>query len=241
MSERLTSNVRKLHNGCENSKKSPTRRKLQSDDKGDGVGGVASDSQCVRRRVGRPATVRWFRDSVGRKYRCDYGYKSWVYTAFSLEDCEIIQSFQPELHVVGTELCPTTKRIHYQGVFRCREGKSLDGLRVPLGDRVHLEPCANINGAVAYARKDGSMVYDHGFGSVRASRSKQRDDTASDVLAIIDGSSSYMQAYEEIKRKHPIFVFWHRRKVQEALMDKWPPPGGLEIDAWKPYGGYGAE
>lgn len=219
---------------------SPKRSSLPPVDAGVAGNSAVAVVEPVR-RVGRPRTVAKVRGSDGVAFPASKPYKQWVFTAFSEDVVDRIQgAFVPELYVVGRELAPTTKRVHYQAVMRVPRGVSFQELHDQFPD-VHFERCKSINKSVKYCRKDGDMVYDQGFGNVQASRTKAKEDTTLVILDIIENATSYREGYEQIKREHPLFLFWHRRKVQEALMDKFPPPGGLALDAWAPYGGYGAQ
>lgn len=193
-----------------------------------------------RKSVGRRSTVERFRTSDGVVRRADRRYRSWTGATFSERDVHVLEALEGlELFVCGRELAPSTGKEHFQFVFRLGgEGITFMQLRELLTDG-HFEPTRDISRSVKYCRKDGNMVVDFGAGTVKASSSKEREDAVDDIFDIIDNATSYSSAYAEIKRKHRRFLFWNRKKVQEELMDKFPPPGGLPETIFSGYGNYG--
>lgn len=196
-----------------------------------------------KRGRGRPATRDFVVDSSGHRFPVSQRYAGWQYTAQLPDQREYIERLEQhdgvELHVCGREFAPSTGKCHGQGVFRVAGGISFEELR-EMVPGLHVERARSIPKLVKYCRKDGDMIYDRGAGTTVSARVVKEDATM-DCLNIISSSSSYREAMNEIERVHPVFLFWHRQKIEQACLRRFPPPGGLSVDLWAPYGGYGQQ
>lgn len=77
--------------------------------------------------------------------------------------------------IVGKEVCPDTKKEHYQGYVECRASMRLARMKVLLGEKTHLEPRKGTQDqAIDYCKKDGDFTE---FG-IRQARQGKRNDLA---------------------------------------------------------------
>ena len=80
----------------------------------------------------------------------------WVFTSFEVSDCSELQLGDylcGSQYLCQIEICPETKREHYQGVVRFVHKKRLKQLKKEQ-PKWHWEKCKNIKQSKAYCSKD---------------------------------------------------------------------------------------
>ncbi len=88
--------------------------------------------------------------------------RNWCFTDFSLPNLKSI--FDENKDIIrylayGEEICPTTKRTHYQGWIQMVNPKDLNPVRRMLGGKAHLEPCMGTEyDNDKYCSKDGKYT-----------------------------------------------------------------------------------
>ncbi|AMH87756.1 replication-associated protein [Pacific flying fox faeces associated circular DNA virus-10] len=81
----------------------------------------------------------------------------WVWTSF--KDSLDLNDGGIEYSVYQQEQCPTTGRLHWQGVTRFKNARQLGGVKRWLGDpQAHCEPCKKEHEAIKYCQKEETRI-----------------------------------------------------------------------------------
>ncbi len=83
-------------------------------------------------------------------------FRNWCFTDFELLDWDNIFRSEKIRYVCwGSEVCPKTKRKHYQGWIQFEDKKRLTALKAITSDKLHLEVCKGTEGQnEKYCQKD---------------------------------------------------------------------------------------
>lgn len=104
--------------------------------------------------------------------------RNWCFTLFGHGDrdvhiCESWQTnSQVRVAVVGIEVCPSTGRLHLQGVVGFVNPVRFAYMRTLFAGRAHIEPAVSLDASVVYCRKESNMVIDK---DERVGRGKRAD------------------------------------------------------------------
>lgn len=88
--------------------------------------------------------------------------RNWCFTAWEPLDWGTLVGDIISYIIVGKEVCPDTKKVHYQGYVECHNSMRLNAMKLILGEKTHLEGKKGTQEqAIDYCKKDGEWT-EHG-------------------------------------------------------------------------------
>lgn len=146
--------------------------------------------------------------------------RSWCVTLWSEEDVGRLKGTAGiNALVVGEEVCPTTRKVHYQSYVRFESNKRFSWWRTNF-PTAHVELRRGTEAEAAeYCRKDGRVLVDFGA----QVDSDPGSDTTEHVLNMLEDGAPLWQIY----KAHRKFFFHNHRKItdMEASMNSWRENG----------------
>lgn len=142
--------------------------------------------------------------------------RSWFLTWNNYPDDakDRLESLGPVRAVVGKEVAPSTGTPHLQGFLRFDAPKR--GTTICKACKgIWIKPAFSEKGSIKYCAKDGELLLEVGEDQEVHPKVSERDATVIDVMKSIDSGKSI----QEIRRKHPVFCFWHIDKVKRYKKD----------------------
>lgn len=120
--------------------------------------------------------------------------RNWCFTAWEPLEWGTLVGDVISYIIVGTEVCPETKKVHYQGYVECHNPMRLNAMKKILGEKTHLEGKKGTQAqAVDYCKKDGKFE-EHG---VKKTEQGKRNDLATVRNMILVGKEDH-EIVEEI-------------------------------------------
>lgn len=151
---------------------------------------------------------------MGGKWTIDESRRrNWCFTSFKMDlEPGFNDKFMKYL-VYGREICPDTKREHWQGYVELKNGMTFSALKVAYGDNsVHLEPrISTAEKAANYCKKDGKFKE---FGKI--SKQGERND-----LKAVDDAIACGDNYVDISEKYGIQFMKYHKGIREKLNCKY--------------------
>lgn len=146
--------------------------------------------------------------------------RSWCATLWTEEDVGRLKAAAGiNALVVGQEICPETKKVHYQTYVRFESNKRFAWWKNQF-PTAHVELRRGSEAEAAqYCRKDGHVLVDFGC----SVDSEEGSDTTEHVLNMLEDSAPLWQIY----RAHRKFFFHNFRKINDLdqMMKAWRENG----------------
>lgn len=151
--------------------------------------------------------------------------RAWCFTMFDEQHVHRIQTLNNlRALVIGREICPTTKKEHYQGYVRFDKPCRLSWWKNQF-PTVHVElRKGSEEQAANYCRKEGNVIVDFGCKiddppTVNKGEKVPTIDTTTHVLDMLEDGAPLWQIY----KRHRIFYFHNAKKIKEMKedMDTW--------------------
>lgn len=146
--------------------------------------------------------------------------RAWCFTLWSEEDVGRLKSVAGICAlVVGEEVCPETKKVHYQGYVRFENNRRFSWWKSQF-PAAHVEVRKGSEPQAAeYCRKDAKVLVDYGC-QVDVDEGA---DVTDHVLNMLEADAPLWQVYKAHRR----FFFHNARKIQDmdALMKMWRESG----------------
>jgi len=135
-------------------------------------------------------------------------FANWCWTAFDPNLSEVWLSIvAPTYWCYGVEICPDSKRVHWQGYLEIKNATTLHALKGKSPPGIHWEPRKGTQDeAVEYCRKDGDFKE---WGEKKAGTGQRRD------LEAVRKACVSGQAFEKIFDDHFSVVLQYGRGVRE--------------------------
>lgn len=122
--------------------------------------------------------------------------------------------------VVGREIAPEKGTPHLQGYIKFDRAVRFTHLQklLPAGSSGFIGRKGTETQASSYCAKDGDLVVNKGTDSADGCEYSRntRDGQAALVIEEIEAGSGYGQ----IRKRHKVFCFWHRRHVLDYIADE---------------------
>lgn len=100
--------------------------------------------------------------SSSKKTKKEVKYRSYAMTIFNREEADKLKTLNYKYLLIGTEICPTTKKTHYQTYVQFKSSISFDSLKKKL-PTTHIEPAkGNAQQNIKYCKKDGDIYFEDG-------------------------------------------------------------------------------
>lgn len=128
------------------------------------------------------------------------GYRNWVFTSFRAEDHPFDMTDRMTYMIFQREICPETKKEHWQGYVEFSKSTTLRQVKRELGDdKAHVEPRKGTQAqAIAYCKKKESQKNDEYFTYGTPRLQGQRTDLDSMCEAVLGGATK-LQLLREFK------------------------------------------
>lgn len=180
--------------------------------------------------------------------------RGFAFTDYEM-DIEFYNEFEPRYIIIGEEVCPKTKRLHWQGYILFPKKMDWDKLRKRFEPR-HIE-CAKASATknAKYCSKDGKLVLERGDKPKQGNRTDI--EICKEILAktgkmreVVEVSNNYQSirtcekylTYKEPNRKWDTEVYWFfgetgtgktRKAMEMAGDDVWV--SGRNLKWWEGY------
>lgn len=121
---------------------------------------------------------------------------------------KLYDDIECEYLIVGEEICPKTKKVHWQGFIYFANARSFESVKKLL-DKIHVEICKGTAKAnIDYCSKDDNIVIEKG---TRPNQGK-RSDIQKVAESVLSGKSM-----KEIAQEHPVQFIKHYRGIEKLV------------------------
>lgn len=152
--------------------------------------------------------------------------RSWCYTInnYTQDDIVALESIPCKVHICGKEVCNTTQTPHLQGYIRFEKPQRFSWWKLHF-PRAHVEMRHGSEAqAFEYCTKENNIVIHKGEPSKNINYGNRNEEATAVIDKIHNGVG-----YWQIRKEHPLFVFWNRRNVLDYIADSTSEANGEDI------------
>lgn len=145
---------------------------------------------------------------VNVNVKSDYQARAWCFTSYDENEVGSIKTNAGIVAmVVGKEICPTTRKEHYQGYIRFENNKRFSWWKNQY-PTLHVEPRkGNEAQAAEYCRKEGNVIIDFGCA---AKVKRDQENVTEAVLDLLDAGAPLWQ----VRKRSRLFFFHNASKIR---------------------------